>query len=510
MVLVVAAGPLILIPHYVPIVYSRGFLFMLLMAGWTGYRLHSISPHDLIQFIGTTNTVSGSRLLRVHGRVKDVIPTASDQNQSCLLHVDIRVDPVHGLVPCVGSLQVHLRGIREFSVGERIDIQGWARPPSNSPSFPDWVDVARRTARRGRIFISNDNLVNTLPPIRWRDHAHIARSHLQHSVTERVVSGITNRKCRALIALMITGVRTPSWREVAGPFRRTGVAHLLAISGLHLALLVGGCLIMFQLFIGHSAWRGRFAIIVILLYLLIVQWRPPILRSATMLGMYSLGLSFRRRLSAYGLLSVAFLLLIVGEPGQMFMPGFQLSFVVVSTLIYGANRVAQRWIKPQKSPQRRIRSRLSKHCASACIVSFIAWLVSTPLAMHHFHMSSPLGSVISVLLLPLTAVLLFLGYSRLVLGWSSNTFDDILCCLLEMISEFIITLVEYVDRFSISSVETPSPPVWLTFAMILAVIAWIQFGLRNSFWYFRQYFVRRRSPNTIKMSNHHDRDASQR
>ena len=504
MILAVATCPLILIPHHIASVYSNGFIFMLLVAGWSGYNLQAVSTDDLIRFIGTSDTVSSSRLIRVQGRVKDVVPTPSNQRHTCLLHVDTRVDPTHGLVPCIGKLQIFLHGTRSFVVGERIEIQGWARPPSNSPSFPDWVDIARRTARRGRVFVPDDNLVTLLPPTCWQDHAQLARAQLQHTVTERVVSGITNQKSSALIALMITGVRKPSWKEVAAPFRRIGVAHLLAISGLHLALLVGGCLIMFQLCIGHSAWRGRFGIVVILFYLLIVQWRPPILRSAGMLGLYSLGVSFRRRFSAYGLLSIAFLLLIACDPGQMFMPGFQLSFLVVTSLIYGTRRVAYRWIKPEDVQQRRVIFLLSKYCASACIVSFIAWLVSTPIVMHHFNICSPLGSVTSVLLLPPTAVLLFLGYLRLLTGWSSETLDDALRQLLEVSSGFIITLVEYVDRIPMSSFETESPPVWLTLTMIIAVIAWIQFGLRNSLWYFRQLYVRRRSSNRIKVSNHHD------
>ena len=336
------------------------------------------------------------------------------------------------------------------------------------------------------------------------DHFHTLRGHMQKQVTDRVVSGIRSEDARACIALMITGVRQESWSQVAKPFRRIGAAHLLAISGLHLALLAGGCVLLFQCWVGESAWRGRFVLLVILLYLLVVQWRPPILRAGCMLGMYSLGLSFRRRVSSWGMISAAFLALLIVQPGQLFMPGFQLSFLVVSALIFGTRRVNLRWIGGDQQFSPGWCRRMMRTFASAWNVSLIAWLISTPVVMYHFEMCSPYGVLASVVLLFPTALILYLSYMRLLVGWACPPLDDVLRYLLEWICGIVIATVNCIDRIPGSSFETESPQLWLVVLSIVAVTCWMQFGVRNTIWACRQHLVRLKSFKTTHATSRHD------
>ena len=254
MYLVLGSAPLLLFPKYVHPNKMIMAVFLFLMAGWTGFRIQSLPTHHLVQVVGAAQTDMGKRLVRVRGRVGDVSPPSFGIVQSCTLYVDELVDPNTGPRDCCGSLRVYMEGKPVFVTGNRVDVQGWVYPPKNTAHVPNRLNRSRRLSHCGRMFIPESSLVRPINPRDVMDWFHIVRGRMQNLVTNQGVSGIQNEKSRSFIALMLTGVRQESWQSVADPFRRVGVAHLLAISGLHLALLAGGCILLFQCWAGESAW----------------------------------------------------------------------------------------------------------------------------------------------------------------------------------------------------------------------------------------------------------------
>ena len=108
----------------------------------------------------------------------------------------------------------------------------------------------------------------------------------------------------SIVSAIILGHRDEYWQEIALPFRDTGTAHLLAISGLHLAIVCGMVLLAARLF-GFPPRRVVFiAIISTTLMLILADVRTPLARAGIMFLIATTLLGFRWRVSASTLLAV--------------------------------------------------------------------------------------------------------------------------------------------------------------------------------------------------------------
>ena len=103
-----------------------------------------------------------------------------------------------------------------------------------------------------------------------------------------------------MLALLL-GQRERELDELTESFRRVGLAHLLAISGLHLGVLAGFVLAVARLGGHYRRWQGWLVIAVVLGYLVLVDVRMPVMRAGVMTIAASLGLALGRRLRISGL-----------------------------------------------------------------------------------------------------------------------------------------------------------------------------------------------------------------
>ena len=449
---------------------------LLFGSGWSAWKLHSTDEKSLIQYIGYEK-----QLMHVHGRIESSETKPNHTTRHIQLAVDTIVCPDRPHINCSGQLTVRLHGDKHLPTGSRIAVVGWVQRPSNRSTGRDWISYARWTGRCGWMEVPDTDLVQLLHPENPHQWFHVHRGRLQMHVTRALERGVEDVRVRSMMNLLITGVRTPGWREVSEPFRRTGVAHLLAISGLHLCLFTGVFLYVLIRMFGQSRIMGPILITLILIYLLVVQWRPPVLRAACMLGACGLGWTLCRHVSSIGLLSCAAMALLLWKPGNLFLPGFQLSMLVVAAIIMSMGAHQQQ------------STGVLKWTRAALRVSWVSWLTATPIILFHFQIISPLGAIISVLMIPPTTILLILGFTRVAVGWMHQWIDVPLRMMIEWGGRVIIDFVEWIDHFEWSSFEVQSWPLWSTVAWLIIILLWLRFNVRDLYWSYRQWWRRRRS-----------------
>jgi competence protein ComEC len=166
--------------------------------------------------------------------------------------------------------------------------------------------------------------------------------------------------------------------------RKTGVYHILSISGLHFALLMA----LVSQVTRRLPGRGWLGVPLLLLmgglYVLLSGGDDPILRSALAAGIQAAGRWAGRRVSAWNAQALAGLALLAVSPLHLFQPGFQLSFL--ATLGILAGRIPF-WPKLRAIPL----------VGQSLAISLGAWIASTPVMACTFFQVSPVALVMNLL-----------------------------------------------------------------------------------------------------------------
>ncbi len=265
----------------------------------------------------------------------------------------------------------------------------------------------------------------------------------------------------AMVSAVTFGTRDHAWNLVSAPFRATGTAHLLAVSGLHLAILCGLVLIVCK-WIGAPPRRTCFLVILMTIGLMTLgDVRTPLARAGIMVVAAAAMMSLGWRVSAGSLWSMAVLAVLWRDPLAVLDPSFQLSFGVVAALI---------WVLPVWSARTHVVGAVPVFGVSVVRVSVLAWLVASPIAAHHFGVFSPIGVPATLVLTPLVAAILWSGYMRVLMGWC-GPLDSVTGWFLDVSSSVLWWSVEVMDALPGTPVEVAEPGWWWVLGTVSGSVA---------------------------------------
>lgn len=229
-----------------------------------------------------------------------------------------------------------------------------------------------------------------------------------------------------LIQSMVLGSKGESMEKTKALFQYTGTMHLFAVSGMNVAMLAAianGLLASLGL-----SRRGIAALVIPLLwvYCYATGLTPSSLRATVMATIYFTGILINRASLSWNTLGAAVLALTAWNPGTLFTAGFQLSFAMVAFLLLCIPPV-QRWWEPKISPDPFLprslwstplqwRTRGLRLAMGALAASTLAWIGSTPLMIHYFHLWSPATIPANLLAAGLAWIMLVLGLASVLAG----------------------------------------------------------------------------------------------
>ncbi|WP_342707599.1 ComEC/Rec2 family competence protein [Alloyangia pacifica] len=372
----------------------------------------------------------------IEGRVIGIDRSASDVprltlDRVVLSRVAPKRVPARVRVSLHGDPALQARALR-LAPGQRVALTGHLVPPGG-PVEPGGFDFRRHAwfERIGAVGYSRTPVV-LLEPAGGSRRIDRARMALSRHVQARL-PGETG----AFAAALMTGDRSAMGQGTLEALRQTNLAHLLAISGLHMGLLTGfvfGAVRVLLLLPRRSRhlWPGKKIAALTALaaasgYLALsggnIATQRAFIMVAVMLG------AVLADLRALSLRSVALaaLLLLCLRPEAMLGPGFQMSFAATTALVcvFGALRGAMslpRWARP---------------LLAMVLSSAVASLATAPVSMAHFNLVSRYGLLANLLAVPamgllampmavLSALLLPLGLDRWSLGVMALGLDWIL------------------------------------------------------------------------------------
>ncbi len=198
----------------------------------------------------------------------------------------------------------------------------------------------------------------------------------------------------ALPKALLLGYRQELGEETLSSFSRAGVAHVLAVSGLHVSLLAGALFLLLKPLTGP---KGRLAVLAVFLmgYCLLLDFRAPAVRASVLTVCMLAGGVRHRRTDSLSALSLSFVLIVFLQPADMSSVSFLLSFgAVLAMTLLG---------KPLRD---RLCPLFGQWIGRALSAVFSASAGTVIPVMGTFHYFSLIGLILSPLMCGLLAVLL--------------------------------------------------------------------------------------------------------
>lgn len=288
--------------------------------------------------------------------------------------------------------------------GTAVRLFGILNPPP-SPASPGAYDFGRNAyfqGMGGTLFALGQTRPTLLPEPPWRVRMAMKINAARYALAQRIVARLGERT-GGIAAAMTTGHETWIGREDLDAMRDSGLAHILSISGLHMAI-VGG-FVFFAVRLGVAAWpwlalrvSGKkvaavAGLIAVGTYLVVSGAPPPAERSAITASIAFVAILLdRQAVTMHALAAAAFAVLLL-QPEAIVTPGFQMSFAATAALV-ALVEVWPRRIKEISAPWPIVAAqRLGSWLLVACTASLVAGMATGPFAMQHFNRTAVYGLI---------------------------------------------------------------------------------------------------------------------
>jgi len=195
-------------------------------------------------------------------------------------------------------------------------------------------------------------------------------------------------------------------------FARTGTAHILAISGLHVGIVTALILLLLKLLPVKRKIQYVVTIILLIGYVFITGARPSVVRATIMSIVFLLSFLVERETEPLNTLALTAFILLIINPLNLFDIGFQLSFLsVLSILCFYPLLIELFPGGPGGQPPLRF-----KFLRQSFAVSLSAWLGVAGLIAYYFHLVTPVTILANLVVVPLTSAVVALGFGLMLVA----------------------------------------------------------------------------------------------
>jgi len=385
-----------------------GWTIALLAAGFllAGARAHSVAGPVLdFRYYGP-----------IEGRVVAIDRSASDALRLTLAEVRLDdVDPVRTPLRVRVSLQGDFPGAAP-SPGAVVMLTGHLSPPSG-PAEPGGFDFQRHAW-----FLSLGAVGYSRNPHVLLEHRPPGTARLFH-LRMQLSAGIQARidgQPGAFAAAVLTGDRSGLERGPVEAMRDANIAHLLAISGLHMGLLTGFVYTALRALLALipalalrypiRKWAAVVALLAGAFYLALSGGNVATERAFIQVAVMFVAVLCDRRAITLRSVAIAALILLAHRPETLMSPGFQMSFAATAALVgvFSALRGVA-WM--QALPK------WGRGAAALLISSAVAGAATAPFAAAHFNQIAVYGLAANLLTVPVMGSLIIPGAVLAVLLW---------------------------------------------------------------------------------------------
>lgn len=289
--------------------------------------------------------------------------------------------------------------LQQWKYGDLLEVHGKLQPIPGA-SYPEQFDYAAMMWARGinrRIFTEPQH-------IQWRGNEGnpiLTLSFQAAYWTGEQLAAHFSPRIAAVLSSLLIGLRSNIEPQDLEAFKNTGTLHVLAVSGMHIALIYG----VLMWLMSAVPWRIpsfvtlTFVAVCIWTYACISGFSASVSRAALMCSVMLLGKGIKRNSSLANNLSATAFILLLWEPRWLMDAGFLLSFTAVAGIL----------IFQPLFERRQPKHKIAKSIWNLLSVSLAAQLGTLPVSLYYFHQFAAYFLIGNLLIIPLSTVALFGG-----------------------------------------------------------------------------------------------------
>ncbi len=241
----------------------------------------------------------------------------------------------------------------------------------------------------------------------------LATSQVRRTLADHVRTQIGGG-AGAIAATLATGDRGAISEEDAEAMRRSGLAHLLSISGLHVTAVVGVVYLFVLRFLALFPplvlrWKlplvaAGFAAAAALGYTLMTGAQVPTIRACVAALLVLTALAMGRSAITLRMVAAGALFVLVLWPESLTGPSFQLSFAAVTAIIALHEHPAMKNLIARR--EENLMRRIGRIILSLFLTGLVVEIALMPIALYHFHKAGVYGAIANIIAIPLTTFLI--------------------------------------------------------------------------------------------------------
>jgi len=301
---------------------------------------------------------------------------------------------------------------------------------------------------------------------------------LRNTIKNRLQNAGIQAKEMGIIQALLLGERKEIDAEVHANYKNAGALHMLAVSGLHVGIILLLLDFLLQpIALLKNGKKIKLAVIVFLLwsFAILAGLSASVVRAVTMFSFIAYALYLNRPSNTFNILALSmFFILLVFDPLLLFQVGFQMSYLAVIFIV---------WIYPLLQRFWHPRNKLVLKLWQLFSVSLSAQLGVLPISLYYFHQFPGLFFVSNLIVIPFLGLILGLGIAIIIMSLINILPGNLAICygrLIELMNA-VISWVAQQDDFIIKDISFDGTQLLILYFIIcFFIILLSKINFRNS------------------------------
>lgn len=332
----------------------------------------------------------------------------------------------------------------------------------NYKEFLKWQGIQFQTFVHdsSNLVFTGKNGANLIQIISSRGVSYLNKV-IKANIKDTVAVGVTES--------LLYGYKDDLSRDLVNSYAHTGTLHVLAVSGMHVAIvfLMFAKMLWFLDRFKHGGWiKTLIVMIAIWGYCVLTGLAPSILRAGFMISLILIGKAINRQAQAFNLMAVSAFVILLFNPFWILNVGFQLSFAAVAGIVFLQSYVLRLYAPPNL---------FLKEVWNILAISICAQIATFPISLYYFNQFPNYFLLSNLLIIPLSTLVIYSGVFMVLFAKV-----PVIVCFSAWVTEKTVLLTNYIVSkieslpFSYTDgIKVDSVQLGLLYLSIFACIYWL-------------------------------------